>query len=222
MYRLDIGTKKAEVVVGGAQLSGISSVAMHGDVVYGLTPGGIIATRLSDKKSERVVPKSDTWGRVSSLVSFGGNLYLLDTGTSRIWKYTAIEDGFSDIREYLNPDTLPDLSTAANMTIDGTVWVSSKRGAILRFVQGREETFLPKGVEPALGEDLVVYVTDATKNLYVLDRSNSRVVVLDKDSTYLAQYRFDTASAVTAMVVSEQEKKILLLSGGKIYSADLK
>lgn len=222
VYRLDIGTKKAEVVAGGAQLTGVSSVAMQGGVVYALTPGGIIATKLIDKKSERIIPTHDTWGRVSSLVSFGGNLYLLDTVKSRIWKYTAIEKGFSDIREYLNPDSLPDLSTATNMTIDGSVWAGTKKGAILRFVQGREETFFPKGVEPALGTDLVVYVTDVTKNLYVLDRSNSRVVILDKDSTYLAQYRFEASSTVNAMVVSEQEKKMLLVSGGKIYAIDLK
>ena len=134
----------------------------------------------------------------------------------------ATEKAFSDLREYLNADTLPDLSTATNMTIDGTVWVGTKTGKVFRFVQGREETFLPKGVEPALGTDLVVYATDETENLYALDRSNNRVVVLDKDGTYLAQYRFTTAARVSTLVVSESEKKILLLSEGKIYSIDLK
>ena len=217
IYRLDIATKKAEVVASAEA----SSVAIHGDSIYALTPSGIMASS-ADKKSTVVVPKNDGWGNVSSLVSFGGNLYLLDTATSRIWKYVATEKAFSDLREYLNADTLPDLSTATNMTIDGTVWVGTKTGKVFRFVQGREETFLPKGVEPALGTDLVVYTTDETDNLYVLDRSENRVVVLDKDGTYLAQYRFTTAARVSTLVVSESEKKILLLSEGKIYSIDLK
>lgn len=222
VYHLDIATKKAEVVAGGEQLAQSSSVALHGNSIYTLTPSGIVGITRTDKKLTTVVPKNDGWGNVLSLVSFGGNLYLLDTAKSRIWKYTATEKGFSDIREYLNPDTLPDLSMATNMTIDGAVWVGTKKGTIIRFVQGREETFVPKGVEPVLGTDLAVYGTDETQNIYVLDRINTRVVVLDKDGTYLAQYRFTANSSVRSFVVSEEQKKILLLVAGKLYSIDLR
>lgn len=221
VYRIDIETKKAEVVAGGNEIAGVFSVDQHGDIVYSLTPEGIMATN-QEKKTSRVVPKHDVWGRVTSLTSFGGNLYLLDTIKSRIWKYTAVEKGFSDIREYLNPDTLPDLSSATNMTIDGSVWVGTKQGKIFRFVQGREETFIPNGVEPTLGSDIEVYVTDENINIYLLDRSNNRVVVLDKDGVYLSQYRFSAEFTVTSFVVSEQEKKILLLTEGKLYVVDLK
>jgi hypothetical protein len=222
LYRLDIATKKAEVIAGGADMTGMNAVSSHGDTFFVLTPEGIIAIKLSDKKPVRIISKDPTWNLVSSLVSFGGNLYVLDTGASRIWKYTAIEKGFSEIREYLNPDTLPDLSMATNMTIDGTVWAGSKEGRIYHFVQGKEETFLPKGVEPQLGTDLQVYSTDETNNFYILDRQNNRVVVTQKDGTYLAQYRFTSEASVDSIAVSEAQKKILLLSGGKIYSIDLK
>jgi hypothetical protein len=222
VYRLNITTKKADILAGGEFFEGISAVGVHGTVVYTLTSDGVVQTTLGDKKSTLAVKKSDQWGLLAALVSFGGNVYLLDTSASRIWKYTATENGFSDIREYLNPDTLPDLSSATGMSIDGTVWVGTRRGDILRFVQGREETFVPKGVEPDLGDDLVVYATDETNHLYVLDRSSSRVVVLDKDGTYLAQYRFTSETPPTALVVSEEAKKILLLSSGKLYSIDIK
>jgi hypothetical protein len=222
VYRLDITTKKADILAGGEFFEGISAVGIHGPNVYTLTSDGVVQTTLGDKKSTLAIKKSDQWGALAALVAFGGNVYLLDTSASRIWKYTATEKGFSDIREYLNPDTLPDLSSATGMSIDGTVWVGTRRGDILRFVQGREETFVPKGVEPALGSDLVVYATDETNNLYVLDRSSSRVVVLDKEGTYLAQYRFTSETSPTALVVSEEAKKIVLLSSGKLYSIDIK
>lgn len=222
VFRMDIATKKTEIVAGGAHIAGVSSVSQHGNSIYMLTSSGIMATNYLDKKTSIVVPKNDAWGSVSSLISFGGNLYLLDTTKSRIWKYTAVEKGFSDIREYLNADTLPDFSGATNMTIDGTVWVGSKQGKIFKFVQGQEETFVPIGVEPELGADLLVYVTDENKNMYVLDRSNNRVVVLDKDGNYLSQYRFIGGSNIRSFVVSEEQKKIFILADGKIYSIDLK
>lgn len=222
LYYVNIETKKAEVLGGGEGLVGISSVSLHGPQVYALTADGIMKIGVADKKLSLAVKKDDAWANVSSLTSFGGNLYVLDTTKSRIWKYVATTSGFSELREYLNADTLPDLTPANNMTIDGIVWVGTKIGAIMKFVQGREESFVPKGVEPALGTDLTVYVTDETNNVYVLDRSGSRVVVLDKDGVYVAQYQFEAESRVNAFVVSEEQKKILLLVSGKIYSIDLK
>lgn len=222
VYSLDITSKNASIIGGGDTLADLSFVAIHGDTYYALTKEGIIQISLSDKKSVLVVKTNDAWGTISSIVSFGGNLYLLDTAKSRIWKYVATDTGFSDIREYLNPDTLPDLSQAATMAIDGSVWLGTTNGKILRFTQGKENTFVSKGVDPAFGTKLAVYTSDDAKNVYVLDSQNSRVVVLDKDGTYLSQYRWKDAFTPSNLVVSEAQKKILLLSGGKIYSIDLK
>lgn len=240
VYRLDIATKNASILGGGSSVSGGTAVAFHGENVFILTPEGIVDFGVYEKKSSLVIKKDEGWGNILSVVAFGGNLYLLDTQKSRIWKYvatqnkdalnaesvpasaSAVQSGFSSLREYLNPDTLPDFSGATGMSIDGTVWVGSRTGHMFHFVSGREEIFTPKGVEPAVGSDTYLYATDETKNVYVLDRQNNRVVVLDKDGTYLAQYQWTESLVVSAFVVSEAQKKILLLVSGKVFSLDLK
>lgn len=223
IFHLLIPAKRGEVVAGGEQYQGARLVALHGDRVYTLVSGGIHLARLSDKKTvPTLVPKSSEWGTIGALVAYGGNLYLLDTSRSRIWKYVATEKGFSELREYLNPDTLPDFSQATNMAIDGSVWAGTRIGKVLKFTLGKEATFLPQGVEPALGQYLEIYTSDATKNLYVLDRDNRRVVVLDKDGLYLAQYIWEQDLQPEELVVSESEKKILLLADGKLFSIVLK
>ncbi len=222
LYTLDLPTKNAVIVGGGEMMAGVRDVDMHGDKVYALTPEGIVEVRTGDKKSSLIIKRDDAWGEATELVSFGGNLYVLDTGKNRIWKYVAVESGFSPIREYLNPDTFPDFSAATNMTIDSRVWVATKVGKVFRFVQGKEETFVPKGIEPPLEADLLVFTSDEAKNIYLLDRKLSRVVVLDPDGTYLAQYRWSSEFAVQQFAVSEKEKKILLLSGGKVYALEMK
>ena len=68
----------------------------------------------------------------------------------------------------------------------------------------------------------MVYADDTTKNVYVLDGDNKRIVVLDKDGMYLAQYVWLQDARVTQIVVSEEAQKIFLLIGGKIYSVELK
>lgn len=222
MYTLDLPTKSAAIVGGGQIVSGVRDVSVHGDRLFALTPEGVVEVRTKERKSSLIIKRDEVWGDASAVVSFGGNLYVLDNEKNRIWKYVAIESGFSPIREYLNPDTLPDFATATNMTIDGRVWVATRVGKIFRFVQGKEETFLPKGVEPALEADLLVFTSDEAKNIYLLDRTLSRVVVLDADGTYLAQYRWSGDFKVQRFVVSESQKKILLLSGGKIYALEMK
>lgn len=221
-YRLDIATKNIEVLGGGETLRGATSVAIYGDKIYTLTPEGIVETRGSDKKSSVVIKRDDAWGSIVSLVAFGGNLYLLDKGKGRIWKYVATESGFSEIREYLNPDTLPDFSIATAMAIDGSVWISVTTKGVQRFTQGQENTFVPKGVEPALGTTIRIYTSDETNNVYLLDNENRRVVVLDKEGMYLSQYRFGGTQVLKDIVVSEVQHKILLLADGKIFALELK
>jgi sugar lactone lactonase YvrE len=149
-------------------------------------------------------------------------LYLLDTQKSRIWKYVATDTGFSDTREYLNPDTLPDLGRASSMAIDGSVWIGTADGKIMKFTQGKPDTFTPQGVDPAFGANLTVYTSDTTTNLYVLDGANKRVVVLDKDGTYLAQYAWQEDVTPTQLAVSEEQKKIYLLAAGQLFAITLK
>lgn len=223
VYHLALPTKKATVVAGGTAFSGVTSVGLHGETLFALTPPGIHAVSLDDKKTTNaVIKKVDEWGTIISLVSYGGNIYLLDTAKSRIWKYVAVDKGFSELREYLNADTLPDLHKTTGMAIDGSVWMGTTDGKILRFTQGKENPIVVQGVEPAFAQSLYVYTNDTLKYLYVLEPRAKRVVVLEKDGLYLAQYRWEDDILPSAMVVSEQEKKILLLAAGKLYSITLR
>ena len=223
LYSVSLPAKTGSIIGGGAGYESLRFVALHGSTGYALLSEGVNAVSINQKQTkQQVIKKTEEWGFISALVSFGGNIYLLDSGTSRIWKYVATETGFSDIREYLNPDTLPDLSKSTGMVIDGSVWIGTTDGKILRFTQGKENAFVPKGVDPSFGNTLVIYTSDEVNNLYILDSEQKRVVVLDKDGMYMSQYVWDTVIPFTNLVVSEKHGKILLLGGDKIYSLDIK
>lgn len=219
---VSISAKNGRIVAGGESYRGATLLTMHGDITYVIASSGIHRISREGKTTPLIVKKDDQWGNIASFISYGGNLYLLDTAKSRIWKYIATDLGFSETREYLNPDTLPDLSLATGMAVDGGVWVGTRDGKVLHFVGGREESFTPRGVQPSFGKILVVATTEEDKNLYVLDSDNKRVVVLDKDGMYLAQYVWSGSLTPTQIVVSEKLKLILLLGGGKLYSLELK
>lgn len=243
VFSLDLESKRGEIVAGGNSFSGTQYIGMHGSTGYVLSDNGIYSIDVEAKTVKGpVISLSDKWQRIESLVAFAGNVYLLDTGSGRVWKYVAVEKKdatasatmgitvmtkstvqFSDIREYLNPDTLPDLSEARGMSIDGSVFMGSDNGVLWRFTQGRDDRKTPEGVEPLFGQALRMYKTDELDYVYVLDRDNKRVVVLDPDFVYKAQYRWTNQFQAMDLIVSETMKKILLLSSdGKLYSIDLK
>ena len=223
VYAVNVETKNGQALAGGNFLAGATTADAGGEMVYVYAAGGIYKLPLAGKPSENPIMKvDDAWGTIFRLIAFGGNIYLLDTTKSRIWKYVATETGFTERREYLNPDTLPDLSKATGIAIDGSVWVSALDGKIYKFTQGKEQTFLPVGVEPQFASPLVLYTSDDAVNLYVLDPSNNRVVALDKEGVYIAQYAWEATLKPTDIAVSEKQKKILLLSDGVVYAFDLK
>ncbi len=223
VFTLGTSPKNGSIVGGGENFSESRLVAMYGDKLYVWTPKGIHQVRLTDQKTvPNVIPAAPDWGNIADMTVFGGNIYLLDIGKNRIWKYVAAEKGFSQLFEYLNPDTLPDLSKTTNMAIDGSVWLGTTTGNIMRFTSGKENSFTTQGEEIPLGQNLKVYTHDEAKMVYILDTDHQRVVVYDKDGLYMSQYVWDSGFIPSALVVSEETGKIFLLRDGKIYSIDLK
>ncbi len=223
VFVVRIPTKDGDVLAGGEPFTAATAVAAYGKQFYVLTGSGIYEISSKGKiPAKPVIEHDETWGTIGALVAYGGNLYLSDLQKSRIWKYVATEVGFDVRREYLNPDTLPNLSQTTSMAIDGHVWFGTKNGEILRFAQGKADTFSPIGIEPPLGEVISVYTTDDLANIYILDAAGKRVVVLQKDGRYTAQYVWNGEISPELFLVSEQYKKIFLVAQGKLYALDLR
>lgn len=219
LYRLSISSKAAKLLASSQLLKNAVNVAVYGEEIYVYADG---IYRLSTTAGlEQIISKDTEILHVSDIAAFSGNLYVLDKGRNWIWKYMRGESGFESRQDYLLFDTIVDLSKATNISIDGSVWVVHD-GKIKRFTQGKEDVWSIKGLHEPLGVTVDMYVDELTKYAYVLDVEHKRVVVLDKDGTYLAQYHWEEALYVSDFVVSEQLHKILLLSRGTIYGIDLK
>jgi len=223
VFTLQLSSKNGQIVAGGGTLDGSRYVAIHGDRVYVFAPEGIHVVNLSDKSIKPlVIKKAADWISIKAMTAFGGNIYLLDSGKGRIWKYVATASAFSDTREYLNPDFFPDLSKTTNLTIDGSVWLGTTTGSVIRFTQGKEDVFIPKGVDPPFSNSLMVFTDDNCTNVYVLDSENHRVVVLEKDGMYKSQYKYPSTFTSSAIAASEKLGKLFLFSDGKLYTVSLK
>ena len=114
-----------------------------------------------------------------------------------------------------------DLTDAKQMVINGSIWVLKDDGKIVKLTLGNLQAFGLKNVAPDVDKADAIFVSEETEDFYVLESDGGRVVVVNKDGEYKAQYLSDQIKSVKSIVVSEEEKKLILLTGNKLLSIDL-
>lgn len=221
VYSLSTKTKQAAIIAGSENVREATTLSIHGKSAYILNSDGVVRIDLEDKKAQLVIERDESWGEIVSMSSFAGNIYLLDKTNNAVWKYIGAERGFLNKASYLNPDVKVNFSQAEQMIIDGSVWILSAND-ILKFTQGLPEEFLFKDFSDSLESVAAISTNDTDKNLYILDKNTSRIIVFDKEGSYQSQYQWDELKNTDDFVACEEEKKIYVLSGSKIYAVELK
>lgn len=227
VYLLSAKTKAVSPFEGKDWADEAKLISLHGDNIYVFTAAGIYSLNTRNKKNQLIIKKDEAWGDIVFLNAYAGNLYLLDRkgnpepSTGQIWKYIGMESGFSERRPYLVSDIKPDFSGVREMAIDGSIWVLLS-GEILKFANGRPDNFLISGLEDNFGHPRAIFTNEKSRNLYLLDQENKRVLMIGKDGAYQAQYEAEEIGQAQDLVVSEEEKKIFLLIGNKIYYIEIK
>lgn len=189
--------------------------------IYGLTNNNVYSLDTNGQNKKEIIKNDSDWQQGVSIFPYFGNLYVLDKDQNQILKFVATSTGFSKAN-YLADGVTPDFSNAISMAIDSSVYVLSTDGKITKFTKGKLDNFSLTGLDTSFSKPTKVYANVNDDNIYVLDNGNSRIVVLDKNGTYKAQYKAGVIKTAKDFDVFEKDKKIFVLSSGKIYQIDLK
>lgn len=210
-------TKGSEVFAGPGSIdSTVRSIAAFAGRVYVMTDTKIV--RIDSERNELV---DDTWSGNTLFTAYGGNFYVLEKDTSRIIRYSATPQGFSEGNDWLVDGAEPDLSKINSWAIDGSIWMVSETGGVFKFSLGNQVNFDIVGLTPELLKPTKIFTTEEYENLYVLEPSKERIVVLDKDGNFVAQYVAPELGEALDFAVSEEEKLLLFLVGEKLMSIPL-
>jgi hypothetical protein len=147
---------------------------------------------------------------------FLGNIYLL--GENQIAKYVPIAGGYAKSVDYLNnPEQF---AAGSRFAIDGSVWVTNGK-SINKYTRGAKEDFAISGLSDTNGEFGEIYTNSDIDNLYVVDKSNSALLVIKKDGVYQKAYQSGEFAKATSIVVDEVGGKLYISDGSKILEASL-
>jgi hypothetical protein len=220
VFGVEMIKKSGSILAGSDTVGGARAISSYDDKVFVLDDNGITQITQKTKKLETVVKKENITGEVRLMKAFAGNLYLIDN--QDIWRFNVTDTGFGPQKKWLAEGQTVDFSKVKSMAIDGSIWILDSSGKILKFVQGAPAGFSVKGLDKPLSGQAVIYTDYDSQNLYVLDRGNKRIVVINKTGEYQEQFLWDGFSDATDLVVSEANNSLYFLSGSKIYQISLK
>lgn len=220
LVSIDIGTKQTNVVAGPDIMPNATFVAVYSDRNFVSANDGIWEV-LPDKASI-IIPQDKDISNNVLISAYTGNFYVMDKTNSVVWRYIGNSGGFDLKQNWFGSGVKPDLSAVEAWTIDGNIWMLTKDGNILKFTGGSPIDFSLKGVDSNL-QAVDIFTTQDSKYLYILDSGNSRILVVNKDDgSYKAQYTGDNIKNAKKIIVSEQDQKMILLEGDKLFTLDIK
>lgn len=223
LVTIDINKKSNQILSGESQLGKGKDASINGELAFVYSEDkGVLKIDSTNQKVTSVAKFDNEWGKITDIIGFGSNVYLLDSLKGQIWKYLPTTDGYSDKREYLNKGVKVDFAGSVRMQIESSVYVLKSTGEIFRFTRGDKDHFGLEGLDKGIKDPKSFFVSSDTDNLYLLDSGNKRLLVLTKTGAYKGQYQGDKFAQVSDLVVDEEGKKVYLLEGSKIYSVDLK
>ena len=93
------------------------------------------------------------------------------------------------------------------MTIGGPVYVLEQSGKIQKFSKGKVEGFDIKGLLSPIGDAGQIYTDTDYANIYILDGSHERLVVISTSGDFVTQYEWNEFKDANSFSIDESGKK---------------
>ena len=209
--------KKQELILGKGEGQNWLDVA-------GVSPNEVLLLRsglsavLAGKKEDLAFDAAVT--EPTAVDMFGTAAYVLDKGSSEIWRFGLSGGAIGERRRWLLSGIEADLAAGVDLAIDTDIWVGLSGGKILRFRRGQPERFSLSDVPEDFKIDRLAISGD-NNVVAVLDEGKGRVVLFNKETgAYMKQILAPELSTATD-VVWISEKELMILSGDKIYQTSI-
>jgi hypothetical protein len=153
-------------------------------------------------------------------------MYLLDTMASQIFKYANQQYVGTPTRWIQQDDA--DLSAAIDIGIDGNIYVLHSNGKLEKYYGGESASFamtrIPKPMANA--DALYLDVEDVAQYMYVADRTEKRIVQVDREGVFVRQLKpalgqEEAFQQLATIFVDETGGKLYYVAANALYVTDI-
>ncbi len=186
--------------------------------VYFINDQAVFSVDRGNEKKRELVKNNGSWKDIGGFDKYLTNFYVLDTKDG-ITKFVPSGDTYTK-SDYFSGDK-PGLTQAVAIAIDSSIWVLSKNGEISKFTRGAKDQLVITGLDSPFANPTRILTNADTKNVYILDPNNARIVKLDKTGAYQAQFTSDVLKKAHEFEIVEKDNKAFVLSDNKIWEIAL-
>jgi hypothetical protein len=165
----------------------------------------------TSKTTSRLDNLSSSSAQFQGITTFGNNLYLLEATSGQIIKCPALEN----CQNWLGQKG--DFESASSLAIDGSIFVLFTDGKIAKYFNGARESIIKPKIKPLSSGFEKIFTDYDFKNIYLLDKEQKRIIVIDKKGNLIKQYFSSSFENAKDIQISSDEKTIYVLSENKIY-----
>ncbi len=162
---------------------------------------------------------------VKRMRTFDGKLYALDPSAQQIMKYEPVDAGYPNAPAPYFAELRPELAKATDLAIDGSIYVTLSDGKILKFSEGKPDTFDLRGLGEPLQRPTIIAIDQNVQDssLYVVDAALRRIVQLRADGLFVRQFRVDDAAFdnLQDLLIDEQNNRLYVVGQGAVYTLAL-
>lgn len=182
---------------------------------------GINSYALADTKSVQLKEAGDSDRDGTILRQFDAYLYVFNPIKRNIFRFTFTSTGLSQGIGWITDKKNLDFNQVRDMAVDGSVWLTTKDGKVLKYVQGQSQTFGIEGLTEPFNSPLQISTAENNEHLYILEPGQQRVVILSKTGKLIKEIKSTALSAATDIAVAENPNTLFVLSGSTVYSIQL-
>lgn len=217
---LELGTKQFQRQKVADDVN-VKDVTLEGNTVWMLGGGLRSISQASGSATKTVRPEEDANRAAAFIQSYGPNVYVLNPDQQTIYRYAPSDSGYGEPTNWIRSSQGISFDQVTSMAIDGDVWLGTRDGQIKKLTTGRPVEFTVTGLSEGFSSSLIVVTDEDTDNLYVLEPNKSRVVVLNKTGEYLREFKSASLAAASDILVDEDSKLLLAVSGSLLLSLPL-
>jgi hypothetical protein len=228
LYKLDLETNEVRVVASNIEDKGSwqknAPDVEDGKTLFLYNGSGISQYDFIENELSEIDINLASGAKIDDLFFYGQKLYLVYGQNNEIFKHIKLtKNSFNSGVNWLSDDT--DLGNTVSMAIDGNIWILKNDGEIIKLFKGEQVDFQIKTIDPPLKNPTKIYTAIEMDNIYILEPSGKRIVVIDKLGNLLGQFTSEKFDNLYDFVLGTDEDgketgKIYLLNGMKVFEVD--
>lgn len=216
-------------------------------VVSDSTSGKLFSSSLTTSKFEEI----GSYAGIKNIGYFGGDLVFTDNEGYKVWDGTSISESYTGAvsgptapylaylyeatagkvvkysfgtgaLESSDWATSTDFDNPTSIAVDGNIYVLNA-GGISKWYAGEKVAFEIIGLDKPISSGSKIIKTLDLENIYVADRGNQRVLILDAEGALVKQIlsHNEKFNDIKAIGISPDESQLFVLNGSKVYAVGL-